>query len=189
MRCHADTYKLDYNLYSAPLPHVSAPSIAQHPLHGFYIPDDLRRFLSARNEANWIDPNLHPNPTSHNGQTLPSELGVYHSLVPLDPAQPPPNGTSTKINHPPSRVYAHPAPVYRATSSVDGRNYALRRMEGYKLVNEAAFGAIDIWRRMRHPNIVGLREAFTTKALGDNCMLLMSQRREAILITSSDTGV
>ncbi len=40
---------------------------------------------------------------------------------------------------------------------------------GYKLSSEAAFGAIDIWRRMRHPNIVGLREAFTSKAFGDNC--------------------
>jgi PAB-dependent poly(A)-specific ribonuclease subunit 3 len=45
----------------------------------------------------------------------------------------------------------------------------LRRIEGYKLVNEAAFGAIDSWKRMRHPNIVSLREAFTTKGFGDNC--------------------
>ncbi len=44
-------------------------------------------------------------------------------------------------------------------------------MAGYKLVNEAAFGAIDTWRRMRHPNIVSLREAFTTKAFNDNCGL------------------
>jgi hypothetical protein len=40
---------------------------------------------------------------------------------------------------------------------------------GYKLVNEAAFGAIDTWRRMKHANVVGLREAFTTKAFNDNC--------------------
>lgn len=43
---------------------------------------------------------------------------------------------------------------------------------GYKLVSEAAFSAIDIWRRMRHPNIIGLREAFTTKVFGDNCVLI-----------------
>lgn len=42
-------------------------------------------------------------------------------------------------------------------------------MIGFKLVNEQAFGAIDTWRRMKHPNIVGLREAFTTKAFNDNC--------------------
>jgi hypothetical protein len=40
---------------------------------------------------------------------------------------------------------------------------------GFKLVNETAFQAIETWRRMRHPNIVGLREAFTTKAFNDNC--------------------
>ena len=118
---------------------------------------------------------LHLNPgTASNGSSLPAELGVYHSLVPLDPPPPPPTGNTaaaSKALHPLSRVYSHPAPVYRATSSVDGRNYALRRIEAYKLVNEAAFGAIDIWRRMRHPNIVGLREAFTTKGFGDNCEL------------------
>lgn len=72
---------------------------------------------------------------------------------------------------------------------MDGNVYTLRRIEGesplflaiiqlsedwagYRLVNEAAFGAIDTWRRMRHPNIVGLREAFTTKAFNDNCTFL-----------------
>jgi PAB-dependent poly(A)-specific ribonuclease subunit 3 len=42
-------------------------------------------------------------------------------------------------------------------------------MTGFKLVNEQAFGALDTWRRIKHPNIVGIREAFTTKAFNDNC--------------------
>lgn len=73
--------------------------------------------------------------------------------------------------HPLSRIFPHPAPAYRARSTVDGGIYMLRRIEGYKLVNEAAFGAIDSWKRMRHPNIVSLREAFTTKGFGGNCEL------------------
>ena len=99
-------------------------------------------------------------------------MGVYHSLISM--------GQESKGG---SRVYGHPAPVYRATSEVDGSVYILRRIEGgfvvehrdislttgFKLVNEQAFGAIDTWRRMKHPNIVGLREAFTTKAFNDNC--------------------
>ena len=28
---------------------------------------------------------------------------------------------------------------------------------------------IDMWKKMYHPNIVQLREVFTTKAFGDNC--------------------
>lgn len=45
-------------------------------------------------------------------------------------------------------------------------------MAGFKLVNEQAFGTIDTWRRLRHANIVGVREAFTTKAFNDNCELV-----------------
>ena len=57
---------------------------------------------------------LTPGPTG-----LPTELGVYHNLVPL--GAPPGQG---------SRVWGHPAPVYKATSTVDGNVYALRRIEG-----------------------------------------------------------
>jgi PAB-dependent poly(A)-specific ribonuclease subunit 3 len=36
-------------------------------------------------------------------------------------------------------------------------------------VNEAALQSIEAWRKIRHCGIIGLREAFTTKAFGDNC--------------------
>ncbi|KAK1921730.1 poly(A)-specific ribonuclease [Papiliotrema laurentii] len=149
---------LDYHLYTAPLPHITNPSLSSHPLHSFFIPDDLRRTLTSRHEATYATPSA---PTG-----LPNELGVYHNLVPLGapPGQGPGQG---------SRVWGHPAPIYKATSSVDGNVYALRRIEGYKLVNEQAFGALDTWRRMRHPNIVGLREAFTTKAFNDNSLIVV----------------
>jgi len=29
---------------------------------------------------------------------------------------------------------------------------------------------MEKWRQMKHPNVVSLREAFTTKAFNDNCM-------------------
>jgi PAB-dependent poly(A)-specific ribonuclease subunit 3 len=142
-------------------------NLTEHPLHSFFIPDDLRRFLAARQEATYAPTPFVPT------NVLPAEVGVYHSLVCL--------GSANSI---PSRVYGHPAPTYRAVSSVDGGVVCLRRIEGmsislgtgieltqpgYKLVNEAAFGAIDTWKRMKHANIVGLRAAFTTKAFKDNC--------------------
>ncbi|GFZ47901.1 PAB1P-dependent poly(A)-nuclease [Saitozyma sp. JCM 24511] len=161
---------LDYHLYTAPLPHVSSNLQTSNPLHSFFIPDDIRRTFQARHEATYLP--VGPSPG------IPSELGVYHSLVQLEG----PGG--------PSRVYGHPAPVYRAVSTVDGNVYCLRRIEedgeigicgmrndayfpGFKLVSETAFQAIDNWRRMRHPNIVGLREAFTTKAFNDNSLILV----------------
>jgi hypothetical protein len=107
--------QLDYHLYTAPLPHITNPSLSSHPLHSFFIPDDLRRTLTSRHEATYATPS---GPTG-----LPNELGVYHNLVPLGapPGQGPGQG---------SRVWGHPAPIYKATSSVDGNVYALRRIEG-----------------------------------------------------------
>lgn len=119
-------------------------------MHSFFVPDDLRRMIQARHEATYANPGV--------STGLPAEVHVYHNLVPLG-----------NPNPPVSRVFHHPAPVYRANSTVDGHAYCLRRIEGYKLSNEAAFQAVETWRQIRHANIVGLREAFTTKAFNDNC--------------------
>ncbi|WVR04775.1 hypothetical protein IAU60_001787 [Kwoniella sp. DSM 27419] len=153
---------LDQHLYVSPLPHVANPPLNHHPLHSFFIPDDLRRAFQAKLAATYTG-------TSGSASGLPAELGIYHSLRPLGQSTPPAPGASGAA----SKVYIHPAPVYKALSSVDGNMYCLRRIEGYKLVNEAAFGSVDTWRRMRHPNIVGLREAFTTKAFNDNSLILV----------------
>jgi PAB-dependent poly(A)-specific ribonuclease subunit 3 len=37
------------------------------------------------------------------------------------------------------------------------------------LSSEAAFSAVEKWRRIQHPNIVTVREAFTTRGFGDSC--------------------
>jgi PAB-dependent poly(A)-specific ribonuclease subunit 3 len=121
-------------------------------MHSFFIPDDLRRMIHSRQEATYANPGI--------SQGLPAEVHVYHSLVPL--------GNPSTMNNV-SRVFHHPGPVYRATSTVDGNVYCLRRLEGYKLSSESAFAAVETWRQIRHANIVGLREAFTTKAFNDNC--------------------
>jgi PAB-dependent poly(A)-specific ribonuclease subunit 3 len=102
-----------------------------------------------------------------------------------------------------SKTYGYQAPVYRAISSVDGGVYCLRRVEGessstpylsaartvdgldggsaadwigYKVSSQDAFSAMEKWRQMRHPNIVSLREAFTTKAFNDNCKSELGSR-------------
>lgn len=38
-------------------------------------------------------------------------------------------------------------------------------------MHQAAFAAIGAWSRVRHPSIVRIREAFTTRAFNDNCLL------------------
>lgn len=39
----------------------------------------------------------------------------------------------------------------------------------FRLMHQAAFQSIDQWSRVRHPNIVAVHEAFTTRSFGDNC--------------------
>lgn len=37
-------------------------------------------------------------------------------------------------------------------------------------MNPAAFGPVETWSRLKHPNIVHVREAFTSQAFNDNCL-------------------
>jgi PAB-dependent poly(A)-specific ribonuclease subunit 3 len=36
-------------------------------------------------------------------------------------------------------------------------------------MNPAAFGPVEAWSRLKHPNVVQVREAFTSQAFNDNC--------------------
>ncbi|KAI8984039.1 kinase-like domain-containing protein [Mycotypha africana] len=69
--------------------------------------------------------------------------------------------TSTE---PISYFYGYPSSVYKAINSLDGRQYAMVRIEGFRLVNEQAMKIVEGWRCIRHCNIVSLRESFTTRA-------------------------
>lgn len=89
-------------------------------------------------------------------QSLPTEVHVYHSLYPLE---------QEKLGN----YNGYPATVYKATCSIDRRSYALVRIEGYSNVNESAVSIAEVWRNVRHCNIVSFREGFTTKAFGDDC--------------------
>ncbi len=108
------------------------------------------------------------------GLNLPDELQGYHTLVPLESVA----GERRKFGN----WYST---VYRATGK-DGHAYVLRRVSGmlillphsriimshrkdFRLMHQAAFQPIEQWSRLRHPNIVAVHEAFTTRSFGDNC--------------------
>ncbi|KAK9761988.1 PAB-dependent poly(A)-specific ribonuclease subunit 3, variant 2 [Basidiobolus ranarum] len=148
--------KLQYHLYTTPLPHVSNLPSNRKTIHSFFMSDNLREELQRKNEASiqYLNPQ---------DSTLPAEVHVYHSLYPLDH---PNQSKSTK-------VFGYPTSVYKAASSIDGKIYALRRIEGYRLTNEAAMSTIENWRKISHPNIVSVREAFTTKAFGDHSLVFV----------------
>ena len=43
-------------------------------------------------------------------------------------------------------------------------------------MNEQAFSVIEKWTKIRHPGIVAIHEAFTTRAFGDNCESLFRNK-------------
>jgi PAB-dependent poly(A)-specific ribonuclease subunit 3 len=78
----------------------------------------------------------------------------YHSLYPLDD---------------PSRgsVFGYSTSVYKCISSLDGLPYVIRKIEGFRLSNEQALRMGDVWKQVKHPNIVSLTEVFISKDFGD----------------------
>ncbi|KAF8939857.1 PAB-dependent poly(A)-specific ribonuclease subunit 3 [Dissophora ornata] len=146
---------LQYHLYNTPLPHISNLLPHQKTIHGFFISDTLREELHRKNE-------MILQTVSSQEYGLPEELHEYHSLYPLDLTQ----DKSTE-------VFGYQSSVYKSMCSVDGRTYALRRIEGFRLSNELAMQTIEAWRRIRHANIVSIREAFTSKAFGDHSLIFV----------------
>ncbi|KAG9310982.1 hypothetical protein JVU11DRAFT_8860 [Chiua virens] len=152
---------LDYHLYTQPIPDSFAPS--------HFMSDNVREELQKRAEATHAVPFPPYN--------LPDELQGYHSLVPLEPT---PSDRR--------KFFSWFSTVYRATSAKNGLPYALRRVEStlfscrgirdqltrvdFRLMHQVAFGAIESWSRIQHPNIVRVREAFTTRAFNDNSLVV-----------------
>ncbi|KAI9104855.1 hypothetical protein DFS34DRAFT_645550 [Phlyctochytrium arcticum] len=147
---------LQYHLYNSPLPHVAVPSSHHQSVHAFFINDRLREELQRKSEAvqQVFDPT--------ESQAIPTELHHYHSLVPVESSQ--------DSKH---KVFGFASANYKAFSWMDGKAYILRRIAGYRLANEEAISAIEPWHRLRHSAIVSVREAFTTKAFGDDSLIFV----------------
>ncbi|KAN0065501.1 PAB-dependent poly(A)-specific ribonuclease subunit 3 [Thecaphora frezii] len=179
---------LQYHLYAPPLPHVS--NLHPHHLsaHAFFLAPNQREELQRKQEA------MHASvpPPELGGPNLPEELHVYHSLVPLehpgsnapasfglpasliDPRMGSPAASgATGATGDPSKVFGYRSHCYKATCTLDGKRYVLRRLEGFRLQYEAAISLVEKWRRIRHPSIVSVREAFTTRAFGDQSIVFV----------------
>lgn len=73
------------------------------------------------------------------------------------------------------RVFGYPSWIYKAFSKQDGLTYALRRIEGFKLVNEASIGLVERWRKIVCANVVAVKEAFTSKAFSDDSIVFVHE--------------
>ena len=90
---------------------------------------------------------------------IPRNVHEYHSLYPID--------SNTERT---SRVFGLQSSIYKCLRSLDGKYYCLRRIENYRMSNKSAIAVIDSWTKLNHSGIVSVREGFTTKAFGDQCI-------------------
>lgn len=125
----------------------------QRTAHDFFIPDTIREDLQKKAEvARQTIPN----------STLPA-IEQFHSLFCLD--------TSPQKNTVP---FGYATWIYKAVSSKDGKTYALRRLENFRLTNETAIRSAQLWKRVLNGSIVTIHEAFTTRAFGDSSLILVT---------------
>ncbi|KAF7793555.1 hypothetical protein EIP86_004669 [Pleurotus ostreatoroseus] len=132
---------LNYHLYTQPRPEALQ--------HKYFVSDEVREELQKRSEA------IHTGPLP--GLNLPEELQGYHTLTPLEPI----SGERRKFGN-------WFSTVYKAVNSTDGFTYAFRRIENFRLNTQSAFGSIETWSRIKHPNLITVKEAFTTRAFNDS---------------------
>uniref|UniRef100_A0AAG5D5N0 PAN2-PAN3 deadenylation complex subunit PAN3 n=1 Tax=Anopheles atroparvus TaxID=41427 RepID=A0AAG5D5N0_ANOAO len=140
------------HVYPGPASHVINMQSKAQVSAAFFMQEELRNDILSRNEiVNSID---------NDCQEIPLEVENYHSLcvlesLPLHPKLPLPSST------------------YRATHSVTGVKYCLRRLHGFRLQSTKCMQVVDMWKKLQHTNIVQLREVFTTKTFGDNSLVIV----------------
>ena len=142
----------------------------------FFMDPALHEELQRKQEALYAT-GTHDPSTS---EALPDSLHVYHDLVALEPGAGALPHALVNVRFPakhgltgaagdPSRVFGYRTHTYKATCALDGKCYVLRRVENFPLQLPMAISAAERWRKIRHPSIVAVREAFTTRAFGDPC--------------------
>ncbi|KAI9886012.1 MAG: hypothetical protein M1823_002179 [Watsoniomyces obsoletus] len=161
---------LQYHLYAPLGPHRENLLPYQRTVHDLFIPDALREELQRKAEASL---QVLPSKFEHYinvgnllmqlDSSLPAQLDHFHSLVPLD--------TTNQKN---ATVFGYPSWVYKAVSGKDGKIYALRRLEGYRLTNEKSIRSVQTWKRVDNGNVITIHDAFTTSAFGDRSLIFVT---------------
>lgn len=142
-----------YHLYWPVGPQPTGLLAYQRTAHDFFIPDTIREDLQKKAEvARQTIPNT----------ALPA-IEQFHSLFCLD--------TSPQKNTVP---FGYASWIYKAVSSKDGKTYALRRLENFRLTNETAIRSAQTWKRVLNGSIVTIHEAFTTRAFGDSSLIIVT---------------
>ncbi|KAK4632546.1 PAN2-PAN3 deadenylation complex subunit PAN3 [Fulvia fulva] len=152
----ASSYKhpLNYHLYASIGPRRENLMPHQRSTADFFLPDNLREELQQKSEATL---------QTFANSTLPMNVEYFHSLVALDS-----NNTGSKT------TFGYPSWIYKADSSRDGHVYALRRIAGFRLTDEACIRTINHWKRISNSSIVQIHDAFTGRWFNDSSLIIVT---------------
>ncbi|GAA5966985.1 hypothetical protein JCM3765_004422 [Sporobolomyces pararoseus] len=171
---------LQYHLYH-PLPstrphphHHHHNNSARSPTTTFFLPPALHISLTEKSEA--IQSSTSSNPLD---LSLPEEVGGYTNLTRLDSTSPSSSSSSISNSNSSSGgtnssgFAGYKSSVYKAWKETEGTCYVLRRIEGFRLNSEQAIQVVEKWTRVKHPSLVGVSEAFTTRQFGDQSLIFV----------------
>ena len=145
---------VQYHLY-APIDHTPTNLLPyQRTAHDLFIANDFREEIQKRNAAA-----LQTLPHSQ----LPAQIEGYHSLVPLDTQ-----------HHKGSSVFGgYTSWIYKAQSA-NGRIYALRRIEGFRLHNDLPTRAFKPWKHIDCASAVRVHQVFSSRLFGDSSLIFVT---------------
>ncbi|KAL5604404.1 hypothetical protein BROUX41_002376 [Berkeleyomyces rouxiae] len=149
---------LQHHLYANMGPYREDLLPYQKLAHDLFLPEKLREDMLKKLESTLrVIPMTSPQ--------LP-EIEDYHSLVALD--------TSPRSN---MNLFGYSTWVYKATSVKDDKTYCLRRLEGFRLTNDAAYKHVlrtsTDWKAVRNSSVVSIHQAFTTRKFGGSSLVVV----------------
>ncbi|TRY78299.1 hypothetical protein TCAL_01718 [Tigriopus californicus] len=150
----------DYSAYSG-TPSFVANMRVRANIPGFLADSEIRIDILKRQQICWaqIDMDQHPG--------VPSEVDNFKELCPLESV--PQSPTMKNKSH----TFGYYTTVYKAANMKTGVLVCLRRIHGYRLLNTKCMMLVEQWRKLSHPNLVSLRQVFTTKSFGDHSMVFV----------------
>lgn len=99
---------------------------------------------------------------SNNELDLPSHVGKYHSLYPID----------HKFDYN-TKSFGYASIVYKCMSNEDGRLYTMRRLQNVPISSSSVLKSVKKWNKVNCANSVKIYEVFTTRAFNDNSLILI----------------
>eukprot|EP01122_Echinamoeba_exundans_P014171 TRINITY_DN6365_c0_g1_i1.p1 TRINITY_DN6365_c0_g1~~TRINITY_DN6365_c0_g1_i1.p1 ORF type:complete len:670 (+),score=153.29 TRINITY_DN6365_c0_g1_i1:180-2189(+) len=136
-------------------PSVGTPPPGRKLIQSFFMSDTLRSDLQKKTLLQLRG----TNPDDPLVQNLPKTIHRYHSLYPLEDI------TKDKAI---SRVFGMPSFCYKAISMTDGKSYVLRKVDAPRSQQyDYGMQAVELWKSIQHPGVVGLKEVFVSPAFNN----------------------